>query len=127
VNIKYTVTTTSSRGIVRTALTPKDQYIAQRARGAYIASICQPEASFDLSYTAQVINPDENDVKLLNKRIQWQIENLTRGLSFVKLDIDTLRLIVFTDSLFANNRDLSLQIRYIIVLADSSNRANIVH
>jgi hypothetical protein len=53
-------------------------------------SVCQPEASFDLSYAAQVINPDEKDAKLLNKRIQWQIKNLTRGLSFVKLDIKTL-------------------------------------
>src|SRR5271156_2353543 len=40
--------------ITRALLTPKDQYIAQRARGAYIASVCQPEASFDLSFAAQV-------------------------------------------------------------------------
>ena len=30
----------------------KEQYIQQRARGAYIASICQPEASFDMSVAA---------------------------------------------------------------------------
>jgi hypothetical protein len=127
VNIKEAITTTSSRGTIRTALTLKDQYIAQRARGAYIASVCQPEASFDLSYAAQVTNPDEKDVKLLNKRIQWQIENSTRGLSFVKLDTKTLRLLVFTDSSFANNKDLSSQIGYVLVLADLSNKANIVH
>jgi hypothetical protein len=45
-------TSTSNRGITRTLLTLKDQYIAQRARGAYIASVCQPEASFDLSFAA---------------------------------------------------------------------------
>jgi len=127
INIKETVIITSSRGTIRTALTPKDQYIAQRARGAYIASVCQPEASFDLSYAAQVINPDEKDAKLLNKRIQWQIENSTRGLSFVKLDTETLQLLVFTDSSFANNKDLSSQIGYILVLADLLNKANIVY
>jgi hypothetical protein len=58
----------------RTSLTPKDQYITQRARGAYIASVCQPEASFDLSFAAQVINPVEDDTKNLNKRLSWQIE-----------------------------------------------------
>src|SRR5450432_3518124 len=42
-------TSISTRGIARVSLTLKDQYIAQRARGAYIASVCQPEASFDLS------------------------------------------------------------------------------
>ena len=36
-------------------------------------SIYQPEASFNLVYTVQVINPDKKYIKLLNKRIQWQI------------------------------------------------------
>jgi hypothetical protein len=31
---------------------PKQGYIEQRARGAYVASICQPKASFDLSVAA---------------------------------------------------------------------------
>ena len=60
---------TSNRGVTRTSLTPKNQYIAQHARGAYIASVCQPEASFDLSFAAQVINPSEGDAKDLNKRL----------------------------------------------------------
>lgn len=34
-----------ARGITKRRATPKDQYIAQRARGAYIASIYQPEAT----------------------------------------------------------------------------------
>jgi hypothetical protein len=121
-----TATSTSSRGITRGVLTPKDQYIAQRARGAYIASVCQPEASFDLSFAAQVINPTEDDTKSLNKRLSWQIKNSNRGLKFVKLDVDALRLLVFTDASFANNKDLSSQIGYVLVLADTT-KANIVH
>ncbi len=35
---------TSSRGITRKKLSTKEQYWAQRAIGAYIASVCQPEA-----------------------------------------------------------------------------------
>lgn len=120
-------TSTNYRGITRGSLTPKDQYIAQRARGAYIASVCQPEASFDLSFAAQVINPTEADAKELNKRITWQMENPSRGLKFVKLDITTLQLLVFTDASFANNKDLSSQIGYVIALADSGKRANILH
>ena len=38
-----------------------------------------------------------------------------------------LKLLVFTDSSFANNKDLSSQIGYVIVMADSNNQANIVH
>ena len=81
--------------------------MAQRARGAYIATVCQPEAAFDLSFAAQVTNPIEEDAKALNKRLQWQIDNSQRGLHYVQLDQTTLQLIVFTDASFANNKDLS--------------------
>jgi hypothetical protein len=89
--------------------------------------MCQPEASFDLSCAAQVTNPEKADVTALNKRLQWQLENSTRGLNYVPLDSQTLRLIVFTDASFANNKDLSSQIGYVVVLADSTNRANVIH
>jgi hypothetical protein len=52
---------------------------------------------------------------------------LNRGLKFVKLNINTIQLIVFTDAFFTNNKNLSSQIRYIIVLADTIKKANIVH
>jgi hypothetical protein len=74
-----------------------------------------------------VINPVESDAKLLNKRLSWQIENPQRGLKFVKLDINTLQLLVFTDASFANNKDLLSQIGYVIVLADATNKANIIY
>ena len=47
----------------------KQQYVEQRARGAYIASICQPEACFDLSVAAQIQEPDAAAVRALNKRL----------------------------------------------------------
>ena len=45
---------------------------------------------------------------------------------FVKLDINTLRLFAFTNALFANNKDLSSQIEYILVLKDALHKANII-
>ncbi|KAL3702992.1 hypothetical protein TMatcc_010179 [Talaromyces marneffei ATCC 18224] len=119
--------TTNSRGKVRKDATPKEQYIAQRALGAYIASMSQPEASFDLSFAAQTTDPQRDDIKALNKRLQWQLDNPERGLRFVKLDVRTLRLIALVDASFANNKDLSSQLGYVIVLADEANNANILH
>jgi hypothetical protein len=120
-------TTTSSRGSIREGLDTKDQFVAQRARGAYISSVCQPEAAFDLSVAAQATDITADDMKALNRRIQWQIENASRGIRFAKLDKNTLQILVFSDASFANNRDLSSQMGYIIVLADSTNTANIIH
>jgi hypothetical protein len=124
---KTEATTTSSRGTTRKGLTTKEQYVAQRARGAYIASVCQPEAAFDLSVAAQAKEPTETDIKALNTRIQWQIQNAARGLTFTKLDKNSLQLLVFTDASFANNKDLSSQIGYVLVLADGSGKGNILH
>ena len=55
------------------------------------------------------------------------MENQIRGLKCVSLDQKNLQLVVFTDSSFANNRDLSSQIGFLMCLADSTNRANIIH
>ena len=40
----------NNRGIIKKNLIPKNQYIAQRAKDAYLASICQSEIFFDLFY-----------------------------------------------------------------------------
>ncbi|EED22642.1 conserved hypothetical protein [Talaromyces stipitatus ATCC 10500] len=119
--------TVSSRGKVRKNASPHEQYIAQRALGAYIASVSQPEASFDLSFAAQATQPGKEDIKALNKRLQWQIDNSTRGLRFVKIDLRTAKLYAFVDASFANNKDSSSQIGHVIVLADARNNANILH
>ena len=65
----------------------KQKHIEQRARGAYIASICQPEACCDFSTLAQIRCPDNKDYKRLNTRIAWQMNNLSRGIRFFPLDL----------------------------------------
>jgi hypothetical protein len=118
---------TSSRGKITKEASPAEQYVSQRAKGAYVATMCQPEAAFDLSYAAQSLDHSEEDIKALNKRLQWQIDNADRGITFVPLDKESLKLVVFTDASFANNKDFTSQIGYIITLADKDNNANIIH
>ena len=64
------------------------------------------------------------------------MDNLTRGLQYVSLTLQDAKLFIFVDGSFANNRDLSSQIGYVIVLGnestdtDNSNftlTGNIVH
>ena len=117
------------------AATDQNSYIQQRARGAYIASICQPEASFDLATAAQMTTkPTKEEISRLNKRITWQKENVNRGLSYVQLKMTDLKLFAFVDASFANNKDMSSQIGYVIVLGNETTnktgftiRGNIIH
>ncbi|EED12764.1 hypothetical protein TSTA_052850 [Talaromyces stipitatus ATCC 10500] len=90
--------TTSSRGKVRKDVSPQEQYVAQRALGAYIASVSQPEASFDLSFAAQITNP--------GKTTSSHLINASNG------------------NLIMLNADYAF---FVIVLADAANNANIVH
>lgn len=98
----------------------KQEYREQRARGAYIATLCQPEASFDLSIAAQHQDPTADEAKALNRRLTWQIEHPERGLNFVPINLATAKLYVFVDGSFANNKDLSSQIGYEIIIANET-------
>ncbi|KAI0994966.1 hypothetical protein K3495_g13214, partial [Podosphaera aphanis] len=112
------------------------EYRAQRARGAYIASLCQPEACFDLSVAAQQQNPAVKEIEALNKRLKWQIDHPERGLNYIPLNLETARVFVFVDGSFANNNDLSSQIGFVIILANENKnddqnqfeiKGNIIH
>jgi hypothetical protein len=59
-----------------------------------------------LSHATQSIEMSKNDINVLNKRLQWQIINQTRKMRYVKLNQSILQLMIFSDSFFANNRDL---------------------
>ncbi|KAI0991983.1 hypothetical protein K3495_g16203, partial [Podosphaera aphanis] len=121
-----------------TAADAKQQYIEQRARGAYIASICQPEACFDLSTAAQKQqNPSNDNIAALNKRLRWQIDNPGRGLVYVPVKMQTAKIFVFVDGSFANNVDYSSQLGFVIVYGNETTngtthdnfflRGNIIH
>jgi hypothetical protein len=61
--------TINSRDVVRLELSSKEQYVTQRARNAYLASICQSKAFFDLFVVAQSIDHSFSDITILNKRL----------------------------------------------------------
>src|SRR6266571_8495380 len=89
---------------------PKQGYVEQRARGAYVVSICQPEASFDLFVAAQHQEPTKDDVLALNRCFSWQMNHLDWGLLYVPINLLIIKFFVFVNGLFANNKDFSSQL-----------------
>jgi hypothetical protein len=69
---------------------------------------------------AQCQNPIEEDIHMLNKRLKWQLENLDRGIKYTALDLNYMKLFVFVNGSFANNKDFSSQIRYVMILANEN-------
>lgn len=103
-------------------------FISQRARGAYISTVCQPQAAFALSQAAQHMSqPTKTDYNRLNACLQWQQNNAEKGLTVVPLNEKDLKIVTFTDASFANNADMTSQIGFIIVLTnEATNRCNII-
>jgi hypothetical protein len=61
---------------------------------------------------------------VLNKRLKWQMENLDRGLRYVTVNLMEAKLMVFVDGSFANNKDLSSQLGFVLMLVNESTNAN---
>lgn len=55
----------------------------------------------------------------VKKIIKYVHETPSRGLIKRQLDQETLRIRVYTDSSFADNEDLTTQLRCIVLLCDS--------
>lgn len=102
-------------------------FTTQRARGAYIASMCRPDFTYRFAACSQVVVPKKVHAKRLNEAIESAKEDPNFGLSFVRLDPSSLRVIVFADASFASNEDLTSQLGFVIGLADKHGNANIVH
>jgi hypothetical protein len=66
----------------------------------------------------QYQNLIEDNICALNKHLEWQLKNLDRGIKYITLDLDYLKLFVFIDGSFTNNKDFSSQIRYVMILAN---------
>ena len=49
----------------------KKQYVAQRARKAYIVTVSQSQIAFALLYAAQITEPTYEDAEYLNRYLFW--------------------------------------------------------
>lgn len=68
-----------------------------------------------------------NNITILNKKLLWQISNKPQRLCYIKLDQDILQLVIFTDFLFANIKDMLLQIGHVFSLVNATNNVNIIY
>jgi hypothetical protein len=61
-------------------------------------------ASFNLSVAAQTTDFSKKNVAKLNRRLEWQKQNLSLGLNYISIELNIIKLFAFINALFANNR-----------------------
>ena len=87
-------------------------------------AITRPHVLFEISQLAQIIEEmfEADRRKLVlqrNRDFRYAMQNQV-SLKIPTSDIDTLHIIRYSDSSFANNRDRSSQLKHICFLGDSS-------
>lgn len=68
----------------------------------------------------QIITPDRKNYEFINKRINWQLENAQKRFFYIFINFKKTKLFVFVDGFFANNKNLNLQIGFIIILGNKN-------
>jgi hypothetical protein len=111
---------------------PRDStFAAHRSLRAKLAWIThtRPDISCAISQAAQVTDKEfePKHIDALNKIIRHLRATPDVKLRFLKLDIQSLKLLVYTDASFANNANLTSQLGYIVVLSDDSGSASIIN
>lgn len=79
-----------------------------------------------------MIDPDNQattpaEFNSLHKVIYFLKKTIDYPLTFVPLDLTTVTLVLISDALFDNAKDLRSQIDYVIALVDAKGHYNIIH
>lgn len=87
----------------------------------------RPDCAYNISQLAQTTEgyfteEKEKCLKLINETVKYA-KSYRLDITFPKLSLDSLRIVGYSDASFANNRDLSSQLGYIILLMDDSEQA----
>jgi hypothetical protein len=63
----------------------------------------------------------------LNSLVRICQKTADEGLHFVRLDLDTVRVVVYCDASFANAEGYRSQLGFAVLMVDDDNNANLVH
>lgn len=63
----------------------------------------------------------------MKKITAFMKDTCSQGLDYVKLDLNSARIVLVTDASFANTRDLKSQLRYIILMVNEAGNFNVLH
>lgn len=123
----YSISNKSKLEVLEIPKTERES-VSARAKLQYVATVSRPDLASPVQLLAsKVKHPSEETTKNLGKIIEYSKEKCQKGLRFVNLDKDTMRIVLFTDASFGNTQDLSSQIGFVVTLVDGDNNANIIH
>lgn len=83
------------------------EFLAERARGAYISAICLSDATCSFSAASQIFTQERKDFQVLDKAILRLHFTAEKYLMYVALDLNSLIMPVFFDAVFGSKKESS--------------------
>lgn len=69
----------------------------------------------------------KEEYNTLRKTIRHLKATTNTGLTYKRLDMRKIRLVVITDASFANGRELGIKLVFLVLMADATGAANIIY
>ena len=104
-----------------------DEFRTMRHKLAWLTNT-KPEILAGVNILSQTTKETfkEDNVKTINTLIKHVTKSAEKVLHFKPLDLDSIRIIVYSDGSFNGNPDGSSQVGYLIFLADKNNNTNLI-
>lgn len=102
------------------------QFVTKRAKGTYIVSVNRPHLTFQYSKASKVQIPTDQDVSYLNQDL-LALKSETVILQFVKIDLQTAKIVVMGDASSTTNSDHNSQLGAVVLVVDNMESCNILH
>lgn len=109
---------------------PHDQksFDSQRALSQYIGVCTRPDVCANVQLISKGAEPSTSEEHgILSRTIRHLQNTKDMGLTYEKLDMESVKLVLITDASFSNARKLKSQLRYVVLMMDGSENANIIH
>lgn len=89
----------------------------------------RPDLACAVNRAAQVTENSfsEKHISEINKVVLAARRHCHRGLIQQKLDLKTLKIVIYTDAAFSTNEDHTSQLGFLVLLSDASGKCNILH
>lgn len=104
-----------------------ESFMSHRGQAAYVSTCTRPDITCAINQLSQIkaTEATEEDFKKLDN-IFKKAKNENLKLKYGNVDLQSAEIHVFTDASFANNKDLSSQLGYVILIVDETGNCSIL-
>lgn len=103
------------------------EFATARGKASYATASTRPDQACAINQASQVRATLAENADHASLTAAIKALNSPRELVFPALDMDTLEIRVYADASWANNKDLSSQLGFMIYLVDASGRCSLIH